>query len=126
MENWRTYFVLVLIGLVLGASIGIGFCRHATASIRAERDQFKSAMEQWRSRAGQLDTELRSVREAAAVNRQLDEEITRTLREGVAAVSAARTDYERGLQQLYFARDIFNILRERYDPDYKAPGKSTD
>lgn len=126
MEKWRTYCVLFLIGLVLGASIGIGFCRHTTASIRAERDRFKSAMEQWRSSAGQLDTELRSVRDQAAAHRELDAEITRTLREGVAAVNSARTDYERGLQQLYFARDIFNILRERYDTDYKAPDESTN
>lgn len=126
MDNLRTGIVLVLIGLVLGASIGIGFCRYATASIRAERDRLKSALAEWRSRAGQLDTELRTIREEAAVNRKLDEEITRTLREGVAAVSAARTEYDRGLQQLYFARDIFNILRKRFDPDYKAPDESAD
>lgn len=126
MENWRTYLVLVLIGIVLGASIGIGFCRHTTASIRAERDQFESALAEWRERYGKLDTELRAIREEATVNRKLDAEITRTLREGVAAVGAARTEYDRGLQQLYFARDIFNILRERFDPTYKAPDKSTD
>jgi len=125
MEKWRTYFVLVLVGLVLGASIGIGFYRSASVSVRAERDQLRSAVAEWRERAGQLDTELRSVRDQAEANRRLDEEIARTLREGIAAVNAARTDYERGIQQLYFARDIFNILRERYDPDYKTPGEST-
>lgn len=115
MQNLRNVLIALLVGIVLGASVGIGLYARNTTDIVAERDGLKLAVEDWERKYGELDRQLREARQLDDERRKLDEEIARTLREGARAVSAARTDYERGLAQLKFAKDIFEILRKKFD-----------
>jgi NAD(P)-dependent dehydrogenase (short-subunit alcohol dehydrogenase family) len=122
MQRIRDFLVVLLIGFVLGASVGIGIY---TRTILSERGQHELVVADWERRTNELNNQLREARALDAERRKLDEErramdaeIERTLREGLGDISKARSDYERGLIQLRFAKDIFEVLRRRYDPAY--------
>jgi len=122
MQRIRDFLIVLLIGFVLGASFGIGLY---AKTIRAERQQHELIVADWKQRFESVDSQLREARALDAERRVLDDErkrldaeIERTLKQGLGDISKARSDYERGIIQLRFARDIFEVLRRRYDPAY--------
>jgi hypothetical protein len=125
MQKFRDLLVILLIGFVLGASVGIGLYARSASGIVAERNRLKSLVADWERRYNDLNSQLREARALDAERRvvdderkRLDAEIERTLKQGMGDLGKARSDYERGLIQLRFARDIFEVLRRRYDPAY--------
>jgi hypothetical protein len=116
----RNLLLAVLAGFILGAATvtAIGYTGAKRAS--SQLNQLKSALADSQRSNDELASELRSARALAEQHRELDEEIASSLSEGMAAISKARTDYERGLAQLRFAAKIFDLLRRRYDPSYQG------
>ncbi|GEM_PF-4685269 len=121
-EKVKLCIVACLIGIILGASTATWIVGRNSAR---ERAGYESTLADWERRNNELNNQLREARALDTERRKLDEErrvmdaeIERTLREGLGAISQARSDYERGLIQLRFAKDIFEVLRKRYDPAY--------
>lgn len=118
MQRIRDFLVVLLIGFVLGASVGIGiYARTATV----ERREHELVVADWERRYNELDNQLRDLGGMARQNRELNAELVSTFRENMGIISSARSEYERGLANLKLAARIFEILKRYYGSDNKDP-----
>lgn len=116
-EKVKLFLVAFLIGIILGGGTATWIIGYNTAR---ERARYESALADWQRQLAERDRELAEARKLAEQRRAIDAEIMESVEQGLGAIRAARSEYERTIAQFRLAQSVYETLRKYYDPGYKG------
>jgi len=112
---------LILIAFFIGIIIGGGTATWIVGRNSArELAGYESALADWQRQLAARDRELAEARKLAEQRRAMDTEIMGAVDQGLGAIRAARSEYERTIAQFRLAQSVYETLRKYYDPGNKG------
>lgn len=116
-EKSKWLLLVFVLGAIIGSSAGI-----AITGIGCEttRQRYESTLADWQRQLAERDRELGEARKLAEQRRAMDAEIMGAVEQGLAAVRAARSEYDRAIAQLRLAQSVYETLRKYYNPGVKG------
>lgn len=128
MDKYRNYLLAGLCGLILGAgSVGgiwIYRARVDAANTRAVIAAYQSALADWQRRAAEFADKLADARRDSVRGAEIAARLNELVARNASYIATARNENERTVAQLRLAIAVYDILRQYYDPSYKAAGSA--
>jgi hypothetical protein len=128
MEKYRNYLLAGLCGLLMGAGCVGGIliyrARVDATSTRAVIAAYQSALADWQRRAAEFAEQLTDARRDSVRGAEIAARLNELVARNAGYIATARNENERTVAQLRFAIAVYDILRQYYDPSYKAAGSA--
>lgn len=125
-EKTKEFITGLCAGIILFGAIGLFSITIITTNYTRTRKQLESSLADRDRQLTELTRELAEARGLVEQRRAVDTELMGTIQQGMAAISAARSEYERALAGVRLAQAVFEKLRRIYDVGDNTASKGTN